>query len=92
MHACMHPAAQDPTAVCVRLACSLPPCCRARRFLTGALQDVAAKSGLGQAFLGLIVLPIAGKGSSNWNYAAVPVFAPLIGAVMAGFAVKMLGI
>jgi Ca2+/H+ antiporter len=33
----------------------------ARRFLTGALQDVAAKSGLGQAFLGLIVLPIAGN-------------------------------
>lgn len=31
------------------------------RFLTGALEDVADKSGLGQAFLGLIVLPIAGN-------------------------------
>ncbi|KAK9915517.1 hypothetical protein WJX75_000169 [Coccomyxa subellipsoidea] len=30
-------------------------------FLTGALEDVADKSGLGQAFLGLIVLPIAGN-------------------------------
>lgn len=31
------------------------------RFLTGALEAVADKSGLGQAFLGLIVLPIAGN-------------------------------
>lgn len=31
------------------------------RFLTGALEEVADKSGLGQAFLGLIVLPIAGN-------------------------------
>ncbi|BDA44139.1 Ca(2+)/H(+) antiporter [Coccomyxa sp. Obi] len=30
-------------------------------FLTGALEAVADKSGLGQAFLGLIVLPIAGN-------------------------------
>jgi calcium/proton exchanger cax len=31
------------------------------RFLTGALEQVAAKSGLSEAFLGLIVLPIAGN-------------------------------
>ncbi len=32
-----------------------------RRFLTGALEEVAKKSGLSEAFLGLIVLPIAGN-------------------------------
>ena len=31
------------------------------RFLTGALEDVAKQSGLGEEFLGLIVLPIAGN-------------------------------
>lgn len=31
------------------------------RFLTGALEDVSKQSGLNQAFLGLIVLPIAGN-------------------------------
>lgn len=31
------------------------------RFLTGALEEVSEQSGLGQAFLGLIVLPIAGN-------------------------------
>ena len=31
------------------------------RFLTGALEEVSKQSGLGQAFLGLIVLPIAGN-------------------------------
>jgi len=36
------------------------------------------------------VLPIAGKGSSGWDYAAVPVIGPAIGAVMAGFAVRAL--
>lgn len=36
-------------------------CARARRFLTGALEAVSQQSGLGQAFLGLIVLPIAGN-------------------------------
>jgi glycerol uptake facilitator protein len=38
------------------------------------------------------LLPIAGKGSSNWHYAAVPVVAPLVGAVLAGYVVKMIGI
>ena len=32
-----------------------------RRFLTGALEEVSQQSGLGQAFLGLIILPIAGN-------------------------------
>lgn len=31
------------------------------RFLTGAIEEVSKKSGLNQAFLGLIVLPIAGN-------------------------------
>ena len=33
-------------------------CCR---FLTDAISDVSEKSGLSQAFLGLIILPIAGN-------------------------------
>ena len=36
------------------------------------------------------VLPIAGKGSSEWDYAAVPVVGPVIGAVLAGLAVSAL--
>ena len=39
----------------------MPATACACRFLTGALNAVAVKSGLGQAFLGLIVLPIAGN-------------------------------
>ena len=39
---------------------STEPCCLCR-FLTGALEDVSKQSGLNQAFLGLIVLPIAGN-------------------------------
>ena len=33
-------------------------CCR---YLTGAIEQVSASSGLNQIFLGLIVLPIAGN-------------------------------
>jgi glycerol uptake facilitator protein len=33
------------------------------------------------------LLPIAGKGGSGWDYAAVPVIGPLIGAVLGGLAV-----
>lgn len=36
------------------------------------------------------ILPIAGKGASDWNYAAIPVFGPLVGAVLAGLLVKFL--
>ncbi len=32
------------------------------------------------------ILPIKGKGSSDWSYAWVPVAAPLVGAVLAGLA------
>jgi glycerol uptake facilitator protein len=38
------------------------------------------------------LLPIAGKGSSGWSYAAIPVLGPVIGAVLAGLAVVALGI
>src|SRR5208282_3415093 len=31
------------------------------------------------------VLPIAGKGGSDWGYAGIPVFGPLIGGSLAGF-------
>jgi glycerol uptake facilitator protein len=33
------------------------------------------------------LLPIAGKGPSGWDYAAVPVVGPVIGAILGGFAV-----
>ena len=33
------------------------------------------------------VLPIAGKGDSGWDYAAIPVLGPLTGAVLGGLAV-----
>ncbi|HSZ60447.1 MAG TPA: MIP/aquaporin family protein [Terriglobales bacterium] len=36
------------------------------------------------------VLPIAGKGSSDWSYAAVPFFGPLIGASLAGLFIRFL--
>ena len=38
------------------------------------------------------VLPIAGKGPSGWDYAAVPVAGPLVGAILAGLAVSALQI
>ena len=34
------------------------------------------------------LLPIAGKGESDWRYAPVPVLGPIIGAVLAGVAVS----
>lgn len=37
------------------------------------------------------VLPIAGKGPSDWSYALVPVAGPAIGAVLAAFAVRVIG-
>lgn len=36
------------------------------------------------------LLPIAGKGSSDWSYAAIPVFGPLVGGALAGLLVKIL--
>jgi len=38
------------------------------------------------------LLPIAGKGSSNWAYAPVPVLGPIAGASLAGLAVRAVGI
>ena len=35
------------------------------------------------------VLPIAGKGGSDWGYAPIPVVGPLIGATLAGFLIRI---
>jgi glycerol uptake facilitator protein len=35
-------------------------------------------------------LPIAGKGSSDWNYAPIPLFGPLVGGALAGLLVRIL--
>lgn len=37
------------------------------------------------------ILPIAGKGPSDWGYAIVPVVSPLIGGGIAGVAMKAIG-
>jgi glycerol uptake facilitator protein len=34
------------------------------------------------------VLPIAEKGSSDWNYAAIPVIGPLLGGALAGLLIR----
>jgi glycerol uptake facilitator protein len=36
------------------------------------------------------ILPIAGKGMSDWNYASVPVIGPLIGAALAGVVIRVI--
>ncbi|HTT32639.1 MAG TPA: MIP/aquaporin family protein [Methylomirabilota bacterium] len=38
------------------------------------------------------ILPIAGKGGSDWGYAAIPVFGPLIGGALAGLLLRALGV
>jgi len=38
------------------------------------------------------ILPIAGKGGSDWGYAPVPVIGPLIGGVLAGVLLRLLAI
>jgi glycerol uptake facilitator len=38
------------------------------------------------------ILPIAGKGPSDWRYAAIPVLGPLIGATVVGLFLKHFGI
>ena len=35
------------------------------------------------------ILPIPGKGSSQWDYAWIPVFGPFVGAVLAGYFYKL---
>jgi len=36
------------------------------------------------------ILPIDGKGSSDWSYSYIPVFGPLVGAAIAGLLVRLL--
>ena len=38
------------------------------------------------------LLPIAGKGGSDWSYAPVPFFGPLVGAVLLGLFLRLTGI
>jgi glycerol uptake facilitator protein len=38
------------------------------------------------------VLPISGKGGSDWNYAAVPLAGPVIGGMLAGLLIRVLGL
>jgi len=38
------------------------------------------------------ILPIAGKGGSDWNYAAIPIVGPLIGGAMAGLLLRFLNV
>ena len=38
------------------------------------------------------ILPIAGKGSSDWAYAPIPIFGPLVGGVLAGLLARFLGV
>jgi glycerol uptake facilitator protein len=37
------------------------------------------------------VLPIAGKGDSDWGYASIPVIGPLIGGALAGVLIHLIG-
>ena len=38
------------------------------------------------------LLPISGKGGSDWSYAWVPIFGPLCGAALAALFIKLTGI
>src|SRR5882762_8497470 len=38
------------------------------------------------------LLPVAGKTSSDWNYASIPVLGPLVGGALAGVALRVLGV
>jgi glycerol uptake facilitator protein len=38
------------------------------------------------------ILPISGKGGSDWGYAAIPIVGPLVGGALAGLAMRSLGI
>jgi glycerol uptake facilitator protein len=38
------------------------------------------------------LLPISGKGGSDWNYAPVPIIGPIVGAITAGVLVRLLQI
>ena len=38
------------------------------------------------------ILPIAGKGGSDWGYAAIPVVGPILGAILMGLFLRLTGI
>jgi len=38
------------------------------------------------------VLPIAGKGGSDWSYAPIPVIGPLLGGAIAGLLLRLLAV
>ena len=38
------------------------------------------------------ILPIAGKGGSDWGYAPIPVVGPLTGGLLAGALLRALGV
>src|SRR6266853_530860 len=38
------------------------------------------------------ILPIAGKGSSDWSYAPIPVIGPLLGGALAGWLLRLLAV
>jgi glycerol uptake facilitator protein len=38
------------------------------------------------------ILPIAGKGGSDWSYAGIPVVGPLLGGVLAGWLLRILNV
>jgi glycerol uptake facilitator protein len=38
------------------------------------------------------LLPVAGKGPSEWDYAAIPVLGPVIGAILAGIVIRAISI
>lgn len=38
------------------------------------------------------ILPVAGKGRSDWGYAIIPVVGPLVGGVLAGWLLRVLGV
>jgi glycerol uptake facilitator protein len=38
------------------------------------------------------MLPVAGKGGSDWSYAAIPVVGPLLGGALAGWLLRFLGV
>ncbi len=38
------------------------------------------------------LLPIAGKGGSDWSYAPIPVIGPLLGGALAGWLLRLLGV
>jgi glycerol uptake facilitator protein len=38
------------------------------------------------------LLPVAGKGPSGWDYAAIPVLGPVTGALLAGIVIRAISI